>query len=256
MFGKRRRSSRSYVRRRPKRVNRNHVSSAKRAELARKDAGNVVGTFMSCCACCVGIWMISIGVGLGPQCKMRCIDPSSWGDESARGNLPKWFVYTGGVITTAGYFACCTVGPLPMGLRAYSPLIGGSIADVMSGLFGKLALFVLFGVISLCNLIGCFWLYMAALSRTPDNSAEEGDPNYCHPMLWNSAYIITNGFWIMTIATAISIGAAIHKFFRGDDAVCEVKTIEGKGKGGKGGSSIRLPRRRRGRGRGRRRGVF
>ncbi len=215
-----------------------------------QDAANAVGTCVSCCACVVGIWMLSVGKGLGSQCKMRAIDVSSWGDDTKLGNLPNWFVYTGSIILISGYIACCSVGPIPVGMREYSPVLGGTIAAVMSGLFGKLILFVLFGMVSLCNLIGCFWIYMASLARTPDNSSEEGDPNYCHPVVWNSAFFITNAFWVITIAMAISIGATVHKFFRGDDEGCEMRTIGGeRGRGGKG--AVRMPRRRRGRGRGR-----
>ncbi len=189
------------------------------------------------------MWMLTLAYSLGDQCKMRCIDPSTWGNDQEFGNLPKWFIYTGSNLMFASYIACCAVGPLADPCREYSPLIGGVVANVLQGLAGKLSLFVMFGIVSMCNLLGCFWIYMASLCRTDDNSTAEGDPNYCHPLLWNSAYFITNGFWIVMLATFISIGARIHKFFRGAEG--DVQTL----------GNVKLPRHRRGRGKQRGRGI-
>jgi len=217
-----------------------------RAELiskTQKDAGNTIGSCISCLAILAGLVMVTLGKTMGEECKMRCIDVSSYNKPGKPGNIPKWFVYTGSIIAICGGLGCLTVGVVPYCLRDYSYNVGGLLADVLSGLGGRIVLMMTYILVALCNLIGYFWYFMAATSRYPENSAEPGDPNYCHPVMWNLLWAIVHGFALVTIMVFVSIGANIHRFFRGDDVNCDTKVDSSglliktpkKKHGGKGG---------------------
>ncbi len=201
----------------------------------RPKRANGSATCVTCFAICCGLTMVVMAEALGDKCKMRAIDSSTFDHEGERGNLPKWFRYTGAVVLTSGLFACCMRGGCPMMPKRCSPC-GCSCANVMTSVVGKLLLTIFIGMISLCTLIGCFWLCIAHVARTPHNSTEEGDENYCHPVLWNSGW-----FFLGTLFLAILVGTYV---------VC-AKTVKVKHydiliilEEGKKKEAIRVPRRK------------
>lgn len=113
--------------------------------------------------------------------------------------------------------SCCTCGVFPICLRTWSPAMGGALAEMMRGVCGKALACCFFSVLIVCNFLGWLWLYLASLSRTDANSSEEGDPNYCPPAVWNTAYFIVNAFWCVLLFVFLRVGAKVYMFFRGDD---------------------------------------
>jgi len=204
----------------------------------KESTNNAVGACVSATGIIIGAVMLGLGKTMGDKCKMRCIDISNYDDESAPGNIPKWFILTGTVFMIWGGIGCCTVGPFPECLREFS-FVTMVFADLIGGLFGKILFMVGWVAVSICNLIGFFWYWMAATARYPENSREEGDPNYCDPIMWNTMWLIIHGFGGATAFLCVTVGAGIHKFIRGDAALLELQTD-------KGGNPVNTPKKKHG----------
>ena len=115
--------------------------------------------------------------------------------------------------------ANCTIGAFPTVLRTCCPGVGGACADILAGLCGKLVLFVIYLITLLCNLLGFFWIYFAEMARTPQNSSQEGDPNYCAPEVWITANFIVNGFWVVSAIGLLMVFAQVFRFFRSAESL-------------------------------------
>ena len=164
----------------------------------------------------VGMTMLITNNQLGDECKMEAIDKSSYYDDAKPGNLPKWFDYTGTLFVFTGVWALMACGLAPLLCRYKCRRCGGNVwANILESTCSYIIL--AFGVIIsiIMNLIGSFWIYAAKLSRTAATSAEPGDVNYCHPVVWNMAIFITNFFWVLLILGGISGLARVHHYLRG-----------------------------------------
>ena len=181
------------------------------------DLANAIGTIAACLSLILGILMLILAATRGHKCKMQAIDVSSWNNSDIDGNLIKWFKYTGTLLLLVGLLANFTIGACPATLRTCCPGIGGAISDLMVGVCGKMILFLMYLITLLCNLLGYFWLYMANLARTPNNSSE-GAVNYCAPEIWYTAYTVVNTFWVLSAIGALMVCAQIHRFFRSEEA--------------------------------------
>jgi len=162
--------------------------------------------------------MLIIGHTRADQCKMRAIDTSSWNKPEIDGNLIKWFKYTGVLFLVSGAWANCTIGACPATLRTCSPGVGGALADILAGICGKIVLLAIYLITLLCNLIGYFWIYLAKMARTPENSKIPGDMNYCAAEVWITAQIVVIIFWVISSCGALMVCAQIHRFFRSEEA--------------------------------------
>ncbi len=142
---------------------------------------------------------------------MESIDESNYEDFEAPGNLPKWFVYSGTLYIVTGVWSFATQGLLPNFCRSRIPLCGHCCADTIQGICGLLVSLYAIVVLIACNFIGSLFLAAAKLGRTTFDSDEPGDPNYCHPAVWNTALFITRAFWV---AFAVVIFSAVAKFYK------------------------------------------
>ena len=164
----------------------------------------------------VGVAMLIIVDKLGDECKMEAFDKSSYYDSAKMGNLPKWFNYTGTLFVFTGLWAVMATGLIPLFCRYKCRRCGGNIwAKLMESFCSYLILTYGVLITIICNIIGSFWIYAAKLSRTATNSYESGDVNYCHPIVWNMANIVTNAFWVLLILGAISGISRVHHSLRG-----------------------------------------
>ena len=164
----------------------------------------------------VGATMLITNSQLGDKCKMEAIDKSSYYDDAEPGNLPKWFNYTGTLFVLTGVWTLIAFGLAPLLCRYKCRRCGGNLwANILESTCSYIIL--AFGIIisMIMNLIGSFWIYAAKLSRTAATSAEPGDVNYCHPVVWNMAIFITNFFWVLLILGGISGLARVHHYLRG-----------------------------------------
>jgi hypothetical protein len=84
------------------------------------------------------------------------------------------------------------------------------VGNILTGLFGQLILFILWLITLFLCLLGSFWLYIANLHRTEDNSSIEGDPNYCAPVIWNLSIVAIYLFWIFSGITIIATVSQIY----------------------------------------------
>ena len=165
----------------------------------------------------IGVAMLIISSQVGDECKMEAIDKSSYYDNAKLGNLPKWFNYTGTLFVLTGLWAVMATGMIPHFCRHKCRGCGGNLwAKLMESFCSKLILTYAVLITIVCNLIGTFWIYAAKLSRTVANSYESGDVNYCHPIVWNTAVMVTNSFWVLLILGAISGISKVHHSLRGN----------------------------------------
>ena len=164
----------------------------------------------------IGGTMLITNNQLGDKCKMEAIDKSSYYNDAKPGNLPKWYDYTGTLFVFTGVWALMACGLAPLLCRYKCRRCGGNLwANILESTCSYIIL--AFGIIisMIMNLIGSFWIYAAKLSRTAATSAEPGDVNYCHLVVWNMAIFITNFFWVLLILGGISGLARVHHYLRG-----------------------------------------
>ena len=161
----------------------------------------------------VGVGML---INIGEECKMEAIDKLSDYGNAKFGNLPKWFNYTGTLFVFTGQWTVMATGLIPLFCRYECRRCGGNMwAKLMESFCSYLILTYGVLITIICNIIGSFWTYAAKLSRTATNSYESGDVNYCHPTVWNTANIVTNGFWVLLIFCSISGISKVHHSLRG-----------------------------------------
>lgn len=192
----------------------NHARS-----MAKGAAVNATATVFSCISFSLGLTMMLSGMQMADECKISSIDASSWNNPEKRGNIPSWFVYTGGLLMATSGFACCTIGCFPLMLRGWSPIIGGAIADVLTGLCGKLVMLIVYILILTCDLLGSIWIALASPHVTFQPSTQ-----YCHPFLWYTANIITKSFWIVAALLLLEAVAKVHSLIRGGAIVQKLKS--------------------------------
>ena len=107
-------------------------------------------------------------------------------------------------------------GLMPLFCRQKCRKAGGRFwARVMESFCSYLILLYALLITIIMNIIGTFWIYAAKLARTAENSHEPGDVNYCHPTMWNTAHIVTYGFWILLTMGVIGGIARVHHHLRG-----------------------------------------
>ena len=145
---------------------------------------------------------------------MYVIDSLAFNDSSIDGNLIKWYKYTGTLLLPFGLWTTLTLGACPGYVRHCCGCIGETISSVLESIFGKMVLFALYLAIFLCNLLGYFWLHMAEMGRTVDNSEEPGSINYCSSEIWITAHGIIYTFWTLSGICALVITGQIFRFFR------------------------------------------
>ena len=163
-----------------------------------------------------GVAMLIIGKSLGDECKMISIDQSSYYEPHKTGNLPKWFSTTGSLFVFTGIWAVMATGLMPLFCRRKCRKCGGSFwARMMESFCSYLILLYALLITILMNIIGTFWIYAAKLARTAANSYMPGDVNYCHPVMWNTAHIVTYGFWVLLTMGVIGGIARVHHYLRG-----------------------------------------
>ena len=163
----------------------------------------------------IGVAMLVISNSLGDECKMTSIDKSSYYEPNQTGNLPKWFTITGAMLLFSGLWAVIATGFMPLFCRQKCLKCGGSLwARLMEGFCSYLILIYALLITIIMNLIGTFWIYAAKLARTAANSSYPGDENYCHPIMWNTAHIITYGFWVLLTMGIIGGIARVHHYLR------------------------------------------
>ena len=184
----------------------------------RSDFANAIGTIAACIALFLGILMLILAATRGNRCKMYAINFSSWGNDDIDGNLVKWFKYTGTLLILSGIFANLTIGLGPAILKTCCPGVGGAIANICVGVCGKMVLFTMYLITLLCNLLGQFWLSVAGRARTPGNSDIEGQVNYCDPMIWYTAHVVVNTFWVISALGVLMICAGISRFCRSEES--------------------------------------
>jgi hypothetical protein len=91
------------------------------------------------------------------------------------------------------------------------------VGNILTGICGKMTLFIIWSFTFLINLLGSFWLYLAKLYRTEDNAIAEGDPNYCTPEIWYMAESVTILFWIFSGISIIIVMGKLHSFILGPE---------------------------------------
>merc|ERR1712080_267515 len=161
-------------------------------------------------------------------------------DDNKDGNLIKGCTYTGVIYIITGIIACLAIGPCLIGLRRKWPCLGTILYDVLTGICGKLLLFLMFWISFISNLLGFFWLYMAGLARgaqdTSEGDFQYGGKNYCAPDVWYFSHFIVYSFFVVTVFLVIRVGAKIFSFFRGDEDDIEVIEL--------GEKVVEMPKRR------------
>lgn len=183
-------------------------------ENRRRGVEHSIGTLSASLSILFGIVMLIIGYTRAEKCKMYVIDSLTFNSPEVPGNLIKWYRYTGTLFLIFGLWANLTLGACPDHIRNCCGCIGATISAILDSLFGKMVLFALYLIIFLCNLLGYFWLYMADLGRTTDNSEQQGSINYCSAEIWNTAYAVIYTFWIMSCICTLVISGQIFRFFR------------------------------------------
>lgn len=183
---------------------------------ARVVAINVFGSTLSLIGMITSITMIIVGYTLGGECKMKSIDSSSFNNEEILGHLPSWLIYAGYVVLTTSIVAFLTVGGFPLMLRQWSKVVGGAVADILTGFCGKFILALFYVVMICCNLLGCLWIYLASINRNPMNSLEKHSPDYCQPLVWGLSLFVTKSFWVLSFIVGIKLCSEFYKLFRND----------------------------------------
>ena len=164
----------------------------------------------------LGVAMLAISNSLGDQCKMTSIDKSSFYETHTTGNLPKWFSITGLLFVFTGIWAVMATGLLPLFCGQKCRKCGGHFwAILMESNCSYMILIYALLINIIMNLIGTFWIYAAKLARTAANSHFPGDENYCHPLMWNTAHMVTYGFWVLLTMGVIGGMARVHHYLRG-----------------------------------------
>ena len=185
--------------------------------------GSPLGSIAACLMFFIGIILIIIGYTQRSQCKMHAIDSTSWNKSDLDGNLIKWFKYSGWIFLMTGILANCTVGACPATMTTACPIcccpcLCGMLSDIFTGVCGKMLLFAMYLVCILCTALGQFWLYMASLYRTRENSELQGSINYCAPFVWYTAQATVKIFWTIICFSILGVLAKIHRsFFRSQE---------------------------------------
>ncbi len=91
------------------------------------------------------------------------------------------------------------------------------VGNILTGLCGKMTLFIIWIFMFMLNLLGYLWLYLAKVYRTDLNSSEEGDPNYCSPAVWYTANIVNNLFWAFSAISTVIVLAQMYLFCLGPE---------------------------------------
>ena len=183
-------------------------------ENRRRGVERTIGTLSAGLAILFGIIMLIIGYTRAEKCKMYVIDSLTFNNIAIPGNLIKWYRYTGTLFLIFGLWANLTLGACPDHVRHCCGCIGTTISALLDSLFGKMVLFAIYLIIFLCNLLGYFWLHMADMGRTADNSEQQGSINYCSTEIWITAHAVIYSFWIMSGICTLVISGQIFRFFR------------------------------------------
>ena len=190
-----------------------HALNKKQARIV---AVNVFGVTLSVLGSIMSITMILVGHTLGGECKIKAIDSKTFLKDEIRGHLPNWLIFSGYVILATSIVASMTVGAFPLMLRQWSKVVGGAIADIITGFLGKFVLALFYFAMIVCNLLGCLWVYLASINRTPANSLGKHAPNYCQPVVWGLSQFVTKSFWILSFIVGIRLSSEFYKLFRND----------------------------------------
>ena len=119
--------------------------------------------------------------------------------------------YTGVLLLTAGILTQCIIGPIPdICENCCCCGIGPCIGAILSSILAKLTLAFITLVLALCNFLGYFWIYMAAKSRTTENSQSPGSPNYCPPEIWYTAHVTVYGLFLVFVVLIFRLFASIY----------------------------------------------
>lgn len=136
---------------------------AQHEDYVSKLATNAENTCLAGFGLCVGGLMILLGALLGDQCKIQAIDSSTMNDPDAKGNLPKWFIYTGTIFVMGSSLACGVIGIIPLCLRSVSKSFGGKGELGMS----LLTFFWQINFSTFANVGGNFQLKLMYLNQIP-----------------------------------------------------------------------------------------